>query len=106
MEAKHPVRVFLCYAFENKAIVQELYPRLRVDGFDPWLDDENLLPGQVWHQEIRKAVRASDAVIVCLSSRSVSKEGYIQRELRQVLEVAEEQLAGTIFVIPVKLDAC
>ena len=70
----------------------------------PWLDEEELLPGQDWHEEIPAAVRACDVVIICLSQRSVSKEGYLQREIRDALFVAEEKPEGTIFIIPVKLE--
>jgi hypothetical protein len=35
-----------------------------------------------------------------LSRRSLSKEGYVQKELRQALEVAKEKPEGTIFLIP------
>ena len=45
-------------------------------------------------------------VIVCLSERSVEKEGYYQKEIKKVLDVAEEKLEGTIYVIPLRLDEC
>ena len=47
-----------------------------------------------------------DAVIVCVSSTSIAKEGYIQKELRKVLNIALEKLEGAIFVLPVRLDDC
>jgi hypothetical protein len=72
----------------------------------PWLDEENLLPGQDWDLEITKAVRASDAVIVCLSRSSVSKAGYIQKEIKYALDVANEQPEGAIFLIPLRLEEC
>jgi hypothetical protein len=101
------LKVFLCHASQDKPVVRELYQRLRdEDWIDPWLDQERLLPGQDWNMEIEKAVDASDAIIVCVSSVSVQKEGYVQRELRRVLRKAEEKLEGAIFVLPVKLDAC
>ncbi len=53
-----------------------------------------------------QAVESSDAVIVCVSSTSVAKEGYVQKELRQVLNIALEKLEGAIFVLPVRLDLC
>lgn len=64
------------------------------------------MPGQDWNLEIAKAVESSDAVIVCVSSTSIAKEGYVQKELRQVLNIALEKLEGTIFVLPVRLDDC
>ena len=101
------LRVFLCHASEDKPIVHELYQRLRSeDWIDPWLDEEKLLPGQDWNMEIEKAVQAADAVIVCLSNQSVTKEGYVQRELKFVIDIALEKPEGTIFVIPLRLDGC
>ena len=101
------LRVFLCHASQDKPTVRELYQRLLKETWiDPWLDEERLLPGQDWNLEIEKAVESSDAVIVCVSSISVAKEGYVQRELRRVLDIALEKLEGAIFVIPLRLDNC
>jgi hypothetical protein len=74
--------------------------------FDPWLDEEDLLPGQDWQQEILKAVRSSDATVVCLSPNSISKSGFVQKEIRFAIEKAAEQPEGTIFLIPLKLKEC
>ena len=87
-------------------MIRQVYDRLRDDGVVPWLDEKNILPGQDWDAEIRKAVRNSHAILVCLSSKSVNKEGYLQREIRFALDVADEKPDGTIFIIPVKLDDC
>jgi hypothetical protein len=95
------VRVFLCHAFDDKFRVRQLYKRLREDGFEPRLDEENLLPGERWREEIPKAVRNSDAVIVCLSE-GFNKTGYRQKEVRLALDVADEQVEGAIFLIPLK----
>ncbi len=100
------LRAFLCHASEDKEAVRELYARLCTDGFAPWLDEEDLLPGQDWELEVRKAVRGADVVLVCLSSKAVSKRGFIQKEIKFALDVADEQPEGAIFVIPVRLEAC
>jgi formylglycine-generating enzyme required for sulfatase activity len=102
-----PLRVFLCYSSKDKAAVRELYQTLRAEAWiDPWLDEEKLLPGQDWHEEIEKAVEATDVVIVLLSNQSVSQEGYVQRELKLVLDVVDEKPENTIFIIPLRLDDC
>ena len=100
--------VFLCHSSQDKLIVRGLYQRLLTEGWiDPWLDEEKLLPGMDWDEEIQKAVEASDSVLVCLSSNSVKKTGYVQKELRFVLDFALYQpLDETIFIIPIRLDDC
>lgn len=100
------LNVFLCHSSGDKQAVRDLYQRLRKDEFNPWLDEENLLPGQEWDQEIRKAVRNSHVVIVCLSQAAINKTGYVQKEIKFALDVADEQPEGTIFLIPVKLEEC
>lgn len=98
------LKVFLCHASENKPIVKGLYDDLVAAGYAPWLDSEVLLPGMDWDREIKLALDASDAVIVCVSSVLVDKEGYIQKELRLAQEHALMMRPGTIFLIPLRLD--
>lgn len=99
--------VFLCHSSHDKSLVRELYRQLLNESWiDPWLDEEKLLPGQDWDFEIEKAVEKAHAVIICLSGNSVTKEGYIQRELKFVLDIALEKPEGTIFIIPLRLDDC
>jgi len=100
-----PLRVFLCHSSGDKPSVRGVYDRLIADGFQPWLDDEDLLPGQDWDLEIEKAVRQAHVVLAFLSNASISKEGYVQKELKRALDVADEKPEGTIFVIPVRLEA-
>lgn len=101
------LRVFLCHASQDKPIVRELYQRLKAENWiDPWLDKAKLLPGQDWELVIEKAVDDSDVVIVCLSSQSVSKEGFVQREIRYAYDLALEKPEDTIFLIPLRLDDC
>lgn len=103
---KHHLRAFLCHSSGDKAAVRDLYDRLKADGFDPWLDEESLLPGQDWALEIPKAVRASHVVIVCLSKSSITKEGFVQKEIKYAMDVADEKPEGTIFIIPLRLEDC
>jgi hypothetical protein len=100
------LKVFLCHSSGDKPAVRDLYGRLKAGGFKPWLDEEDLLPGQDWHVEITKAVKSADVVVVCLSKGSVTKEGYVQREIKLALDVADEKPEGTIFIIPTKLEEC
>ncbi len=101
-----PLRAFLCHASDDKSEIEKLYNKLCEDHIDPWLDKKALIPGQDWKLEITRAVRNSDVVIVCLSHRSINKIGFVQREVKFALDVAEEQPEGSIFIIPAKLEEC
>ena len=98
--------VFISHANEDNAAARRLYKRLKADGANPWLDEENLLPGQNWGLEIEKALRASDVILLCFSEVSVAKSGYIQREYKRAMDILQEKPEGAIFIIPVRLDNC
>jgi hypothetical protein len=44
--------------------------------------------------------------LACLSRNSTSKIGFVQKEIKYALDVADEQPEGSIFVIPLKLEQC
>lgn len=73
---------------------------------EPWLDAENLLPGENWEIEIPKALFDSDVILVCLSKNSINKEGYVQKEITFAIDKALEKPDGTIFIVPAKLEEC
>jgi len=106
MTDNRKLKVFLCHSKDDKPKVRQLYRRLVATGFDAWLDEEKLMPGQDWDWEIRKAVRESDVVVVCLSNGSTTKAGYVQKEIRFALDVADEQPEGGVFIIPARLEDC
>ena len=102
-----PLRVFLCHSSNDKPAVRELYQKLRAESWiQPWLDEEELYPGQDWNMEIEKAVESADAIIVCLTKNSINKEGYVQRELRIVLDFADYKPEGTLYIMPVRMEEC
>ncbi|MGB7946524.1 MAG: toll/interleukin-1 receptor domain-containing protein, partial [Candidatus Binatia bacterium] len=63
-------RIFLAHASEDKPAVRKLYADLKHHGFDPWLDEIDLLPGQVWKNEIPKAIADAAIFLACISAQS------------------------------------
>src|SRR5438045_3027307 len=98
------LRIFLCHSSGDKEIVRDLYSRLHADGFHPWIDEKDLFPGDKWEKAIPDAVRACDVIVICLSRNSVTKDGYVQKEIAIALDIEEEKPEGTIFIIPVRID--
>jgi hypothetical protein len=99
-------KVFLCHSSGDKPKVRRLYHKLKKDGVKPWLDEVDLLPGQDWQIEIKKSVRNSDMIIVFLSKTSTNKDGFVQKEIKYALDIADEKPDGTVFIIPAKLEQC
>jgi len=100
-----PQRIFISYAREDSGSARELWQILNsIQGVEAWFDQESLLPGEQWKVAITKAIAASDHFILLVSSRSVVKSGFYQKEIRLALEVLSQQPPGKIFLIPARLD--
>ena len=98
--------VFISHAKEDIDHALELYDFLKENEFDPWLDKKKLKVGANWDYEIKQALKKSTFVIIMLSSTSVNKRGYIQKEFKYALEYAESKLIDDIYIIPILLDNC
>ena len=99
-------RIFLSHASEDKPQVREVSDRLKAAGFEPWMDEQDILAGELFDDAIEAALETCEFVLVFLSFRSVSKRGYVQREFRRVMAQFEEMPEGFIHTIVVKLDDC
>ena len=100
------IRVFLIHAHADRKTVHKLYTRLVRDGLDAWMDVENLLPGQDWQNEIRKAILKSEAVIVCLTRGFDAQHGYRHEELKLALQKTRSLPDDDVFIIPIRLEKC
>jgi predicted aspartyl protease len=98
--------VFISYAREDLEIASRLYKDFKEIGLNPWFDQISLLPGQKWKIEIKKAIKNSRYFLALLSSQSVTKRGYVQKELREALDVLDEFTDEEIYLIPVRTEIC
>ena len=99
------IKVFFCHTSSDKPVVREIYKKIESEGWiEPWLDEEKLIAGLEWGIQIEKAVESTDVVIVFLSNQAITKEGYIQKELKLALDLALYKPESSIFIIPVRLD--
>ena len=98
--------VFISYARQDMSQARHLFDVLRQKGIDAWLDIEMLLPGQKWQLTIQEAIRKCRYFIAILSRHSLSKKGYVQKELKVAFEILDEFPENEIFVIPVRIEEC
>jgi hypothetical protein len=122
-------KVFINYYKKDGSYANRLYLDLKAASLNPWIDKENLLPGQTRSQEIEKAIGNSKYFVALMSTRSVNERGvlnvstdfsnsviddpdflkylheklqasHIPNEIRNKLELREELLRRT------KIDLC
>jgi len=98
--------IFLSYAREDAEKVENLYQKLSDAGFKPWMDKKDIVPGESWKSSIQGAIQRSDFFLVCLSANSVSKRGFIRKEIEHALDIWQEELDRDIYLIPVRLEDC
>jgi hypothetical protein len=98
--------VFLCHSSSDKDFVRMLYGRLTTDGYDVWLGEEKILPGKAWEPEINRALRNSHVIIVCLSKSSITKAGFVQKEVAIAIDLLQQQPEDSIYLIPAKIEDC
>lgn len=107
MAENRRLHVFLCHSSTDKPAARDSYKFLSSEPWiDPWFDEESLKPGQNWKFEIEKAIDNADVVIVFLSRSSLTKEGFIQKEIKHVFDKADEKPPGTLYIIPVRVEEC
>src|SRR5688572_27906347 len=98
--------VFISYAREDKSLAAQLYRDLRKAGIAAWLDEYGLAPGANFRTEIPAIINTCSYFVALVSSQSISKKGFVQKELRLAFDVLEEHPHGAIFVVPVRIEPC
>jgi len=98
--------VFLSYAREDLEFARKLYDDLSAQGISVWFDEEKLDGGEKWKTTIKTAIPQSTFFIAVISSKSVDKEGYVQEEIAQAIEVQKQKDYQDIFIIPIRIDEC
>jgi len=103
MAKKH---IFLSYCHDNELDVAQLRDELIAAGEAVWWD-KDILPGKDWKQEIRRAMKDSYAVVLCLSKELAARvESGVFPEVSDAISVYRKQAPGGIFLIPIRLSDC
>src|SRR5215510_9368098 len=101
------MRIFISYAREDADHADRLYRALsEIEELSPWLDRQNLLPGSKWKDEILSAIEESRFVALILSTRSVSKTGFVQKEYQSAIDRLSYHPPGSTFLIPIRIEPC
>lgn len=103
MAAKH---VFLSYCRDNAKLVAKLRDDLLAADEQVWWDQQ-ILPGQDWRQAIHQAMKASYAVVLCLSKEAQTRAtSGIYPEALDAIDAYRQHAPGSVFLIPVRLSEC
>ncbi|MBQ6834431.1 MAG: toll/interleukin-1 receptor domain-containing protein [Lachnospiraceae bacterium] len=74
-------KLFLSYGHPEASICQKICDHLRANGFDVWMDLDDIKEGNDWRRKIFEGISESNGVLACLSRHSCRKPGVCLNEL-------------------------
>ena len=75
-------RVFISYAREDGDLANRVCHVLETSNFEPWLDKESLVGGDLWDQRIRDQLEDTDYVLVLYTpALSRKTDSYVNKEI-------------------------
>lgn len=94
--------IFISYSRIDVESAGYIVARLEQDGFNVWIDREEIKAGELWHEAIVQAVDDACAFILMLSPSSVASDN-VRREV-DLAEAANKELVP-VLLAPIELPA-
>lgn len=92
---KNESDVFISYATDTRPLAEELTQALQDHGFQAWADFKDLQPGQLWHDEIDRALDRAGWFLILVSPTSYAtswQEAEWRAALTKVWSDSEKRL--------------
>jgi hypothetical protein len=98
--------VFISYAREDLAAVQQIKTGLEAAGIATWFDIDRLEVGDDYDRKIRGNIARCSYFIPVVSVTTQRRlEGYFRREWSYAMDRARNMADGALFILPVSIDA-
>lgn len=96
--------VFIIYSRKDKEAADSLAKTLSERGFRPWLDTQQILPGQRWEKAVLEGIEKSAVALFLVSKNTKSEKGFFEREVKAATDLLKAHSDLNSPVIPVRLD--
>jgi hypothetical protein len=98
--------VFVSYAREDLAAVQQIKAGLEAAGITIWFDIDRLEVGDDYDRKIQRNIARCSYFIPVVSATTQRRlEGYFRREWSYAMDRARNMADGALFILPVTIDA-
>jgi hypothetical protein len=98
--------VFLSYAREDLAAVQQIKAGLEAAGITTWFDIDRLEVGDDYDRKIQRNISRCSYFIPVVSANTQRRlEGYFRREWSYAMDRVRNMADGALFILPVTIDA-
>jgi formylglycine-generating enzyme len=100
------MKIFLSYASQDREIAQNINRALLEQGHDVFFDREDLMPGDEFHNQIRRTIENADLFVFLISEHAIDPGSYTLNEL-DIAEKKMKQASGRLLPVmlqPMPLD--
>jgi len=98
--------VFISYAREDLAAVQQIKAGLESAGITTWFDIDRLEVGDDYDRKIQRNIARCSYFIPVVSAATQRRlEGYFRREWSYAMDRVRNMADGALFILPVCIDA-
>ncbi len=91
-----PLKVFISYAGHDLELARRLAGCLAAQGFSPWLDQNEVTPGENWALRSGEALRDADAMVVLVSPEAADNQ---QMKFDMDYALTERRFAGRLLPV-------
>ena len=71
-QEQRTLRVFISYSRKDSYFAHDLVAGLRAAGFEPFVDRQDIAPGEDWEARLGKLIQSSDCIVFVLSPDSIA----------------------------------
>ena len=97
--------VFISYAREDLAAVQQIKAGLESAGITTWFDIDRLEVGDDYDRKIQRNIARCSYFIPVVSANTQRRlEGYFRREWSYAMDRVRNMADGALFILPVTID--
>lgn len=95
--------IYVIYSTQDRKVVSDIVNNLKERGYNPWVDYNDLLPGQILSESIKSAILSSAVAIYIISNNSKNTP-YVEKELEMAKNELHTRNKSFSPILPVKID--